>query len=170
LTRAREISATPETVISSGTFSSVTAVQLSNALSSTYNFYQLYIVGYASVSAQEMRLKFRENTTDKSSGYYGASFYTNYAGGAAAYNARNNGSDMPVGEFYSSSTNRGTSVITITRPSATQGMVNYTGYVPSSSAAVYGGYNVDSMTNFNGLTFFVPGQTMTGSYVLTGIR
>jgi hypothetical protein len=170
MTKAREISATPETVISSGTFSAVTSVSISNALSDTYKFYTLYIRGSVTTSAQLICLRFRENTTDRASGYYGAGFYTMYQGSTGSYYAKNNGTEMILGEFYTDADNQATVTATITRPHARNALVTGVGYDVSNSRAIYYGYNTSGMTNFNGITFYVGGQTMSGSYVLTGIR
>lgn len=169
MTKAREVASSSEIVLASGSFNSVASLSISNVLSDRYVYYRFYIRGYVNTSSQTMFLRFRENTTDKSSGYYGGGF-VGYFNGTSSVISHNNTSALGITSWYTSATNDGNAVITITRPSATNGIINVLAYDCPNSGGIFSGGNNSSMTNFNGITFYPNAQTMTGSYLLTGIR
>jgi hypothetical protein len=158
-----------ETVLSSGNFTGVSAVNLSNVLSSTYKYYNLKVFGYVSSAAQDMFIRFRENTTDKATGYYGGRFRVNYLATtqAAGYN---NSSAFYVTTFYTNPVSQGNITATIYRPSATEGIVSGLSFDSDASGPVMFAGQCTTMTNFTGLSFYPTGATTTGSYILTGIK
>jgi hypothetical protein len=167
LTKAREISATPETVISSGTFSAVASLSLSSILTDTYKFYNLYFYAAAS-TATTINLRLRQDSTDVTTAYWGAGNYGIYSGGTGVWFNCNNATTFGL---TSTDVNAiSTILMKVVRPDATRGIISYQTYDNYNDAGAHFSGTRDGMTNFNGLTFYPGSGTMTGRYILTGIR
>jgi hypothetical protein len=160
---------TTETVLASGNFTSVAAVNLSNVLSSTYKYYNLRVNGFAIGTDLDLLLRFRENVTDKATAYYGGRFNVAFGGGTTA-NGINNATQVVLSVFTTGGSIDGAVNATIFRPSATQGLITANNYIAPTSAAGFVSALNSNMTNFTGLSLFVGSNTMTGSYILTGIK
>lgn len=168
MTKAREIASTPETVIASGSFSAVASLSFTNALTDTYRFYNLYLYARGSTSTVTLGLRFREGTTDVTTGYYGGGNYGQYNGPTGNWFNKNNGTEFGLWTMNSSTDGIGN--VRITRPSASLGVINTLVY---DNVSVVGGHfsgSTNPMTNFNGFTLFPTSGTMTGQYILTGIN
>ena len=162
-------SASAETTLASGTFTGVTVLNLTNVFSSTYSWYKFYVEGFVSTSAQTIFMRFRENTTDKATGYYGGGSLVNYLGTRTSINM-NNTTQIGLTTWNTSSGNRGSLLIDITRPSATNGIVNVQAFDAFESGGIFSAASNTTMSNFTGLSLYPNAQTMTGSYLLTGIK
>lgn len=155
-----------ETVLSSGSFTTTGALNLTNVLSDTYKFYNLYFYALGSTSTN-INLRYRENTTDLTTGYYGGGNYGQYNGATGNWFNSSNASLFGmcgVNTTITSSIN-----MRITRFNATEGTISYLVYDNTTDAgAHFSGIN-GGMTNFSGLTIYPTSGTMTGYYILTGI-
>ena len=167
MTKARDVSGAPDVVIASGTFNGVTAINFTNVLSNTYRFYTLNFYVDCASGGSNIIFRFRENTTDKTSGYFAGGGYANDTGSVGTRGQQSNSSSLYFGTsttVYSSFVNA-----TIYRPSATAGAITYQMYDDYlSSLQNYAGYN-GAMTNFTGFSISTTPQ-MEGYYLLTGRR
>jgi hypothetical protein len=89
-TVAASSTAAVDTVLSSGTFTAQSAVNLSSVLSSSYNFYTLNIYANGSIANTLMNLRYRENTTDFTGSNYSYAAQYFQSGGSMA-NASSSG-------------------------------------------------------------------------------
>jgi len=155
-----------DTVLSSGTFTSVASVSISSALSSTYSFYNLKWYATTSTTDAYVSLRFRENTTDVTTSYITAGGSLNNAGSFGNYNS---GTDTQVNNLgQGSSTDPILGNLEILRHDATRGVVTtFDGNVRNSRLTFGSAYRT-GMTNFNGLSLLVSAGTFTGYYILTG--
>jgi hypothetical protein len=166
LTKAREVSGTPEAVLASGSFSSVASVSISNALSDTYKFYTLHL--YVTTAGDvTVNLRFRENTTDVTTSYNTAGAISYYANSIAAYYPSTSRANLVLTAAASTMT---VASALIFRPDATQGYFTGSGVDRSNLAVVQPGGFRTGMTAFNGITIFPNSTTFTGYYILTGRR
>ncbi len=156
-----------EITLASGTFTGSSAVNLTNVLSSTYIAYKLYLVYKGSTTA-DLLLRARENTTDKTTGYYAGGNYGSRLGATGAAGQRDGGANF--GYSGHNSTNYVSSVSSIIRASATQMLIHYQGYDDNSVVGYTVSGTVGGMTNVTGLTFYPSSGTLTGSYILTGVQ
>jgi len=155
-----------ETVLSSGTFTAVSAVNMSSVLSNTYSFYTLKFYGTTSTSDALFSLRFRENTTDVTTSYTVSGGSLNSSG---AFGNFNSGSDTQINNLgTATSTDPTFGTLEIMRPSATQGIVTTFDGNVRNARLTFGSAYRQSMTNFNGLSLLVSTGTMTGFYILTG--
>lgn len=171
MTKAREIASAPETVLLSGTFTSAAQVDMTNSLSDTYKFYKLYLTFVSSAvgsTITDLLLRFRENTTNKTSNYYGGGSWGSYTGASGSYYSVNNGSAGYISIATSSA--RGFSVTNIFRNDATTGVMNTQGYDNVNDGGYNYSYINDTMTNFNGISLVPTNGTISGYYILTGIN
>ena len=169
MTKAREIASTPETVLASGTFSAVASLSLSNVLTDSYKFYNLYFLANVASSTQSINLRFRDNSVDVTSNYYGGGLYGGFNSTSGQYYA-SNGTTFKTITAANTGVNHCSSKITIYRGGPTYGNFSGTSYENIGSLVAFVGGERTTMTNFNGLTIFPNSSTMTGSYVLTGVR
>jgi hypothetical protein len=154
-------------VLSSGTFTTVSAVNISSALSSTYNFYKLYLFAKGSVGNATLSLRFRENTTDfTGSNYVTASQNYTTAGTPGNYSSGATAAQVQLAQL--STTLSSTSRIDLTRVSAAEGSLTYQSYDANNSTGIHGMARNSTVTNFNGLSFYPASGTFTGYYILTG--
>jgi hypothetical protein len=157
----------PDTVLSSGTFTAVSALNLSSVLSDTYDFYTLNLYAKVAAGTPLLNLRFRENTTDFTGANYQVSGIIQRVDGT-------------VGNFWSGNfitqislttlgtATNGTVQIDITRPSAAQGTIRYNAWDTPNVWAQLGQANNHGVTNFNGISIYPASSTMTGYYMLTG--
>jgi hypothetical protein len=157
-----------EQFISSGTFTTVSALNLSSVLTDTYKAYRFYLLWKGS-NTTDAYLRGRQNTTDySSSAYYAGGNAGTRLGGTSAYGTQNGGAAFLAGSH--NSTNFSSIVTTIYRPSATQMNIHTVGYDDTNVQGYHNSGSVLGMTNFNGFTFFPATGTATGTYTLTGIK
>ena len=158
-----------ETVITSGNITAQSTINFTNVLSSTYKFYNfLFYIDNGSANAQDLYMRFRENTTDKSASYYQCGAGSNVSASVGAYFGRDNVNAITLGLI--SSTLGDAVNCKITRPSATTGYLTYSGWTAYTPAGYAGGATNSAMSNFTGFTLFTSSGTVTGSYILTGIK
>lgn len=161
-------SASPLTKLASGSYSGVSAVNMTNVFSSTYKFYRLLDNHYGSV-ANYTDYRFRENTTDKATGYFYGGAGGNFNG--TSFNPASGGSGttgFTVSQYGAGTQYRAMMVMDIYRPDATQGVITGVGYGDwDNRAYTLSGRNI-AMTNFTGISIWTGTGTMTGDYALYG--
>ena len=82
--------------INTTSFSGVASQSFSSIFDKTlYNFWRVQFRLFGSVSTNT-RLRGRANTTDISTNVYGASYYADYAGGAAVFSSSNNAAQATI--------------------------------------------------------------------------
>jgi hypothetical protein len=157
-----------EQFITSGTFTTASALNLSSVLTDTYKAYRFYVLWKGS-TVTDTYFRGRQNTTDySSSAYYAGGNYGSRLGSTGAFGTQNGGTAFLAGTH--NAVNFSSLVATIYRPNATQFNIHNLGY---DDANVWGYHNSGSvlgMTNFNGFSLFPATGTITGTYTLTGIK
>ena len=155
-----------ETVLSDGAFTTSAALNLSNILSATYKFYNLYFYADASTTAT-VNFRFRENVTDKATSYYGGGNYGVFSGATGNWFNANNAAQFGLNQIDVNTTS--TVLMKIVRPDATKGFISYQTYDNVTDAgATFSGMN-ESMSNFTGISLYPTAGTFTGYYILTGV-
>jgi hypothetical protein len=159
------IPVSPFTVIASATVSAQSAINLSSVLTNTYKFYELRLYGQISSSSVLISGRFRENTTDKATGYSNMipAVLTN-----ATVGNWDGGTNKTAFLFGRSGTAQLFLRATIFRNSATEGLISFQSNDPSTPQHIFGESFNTSMTNFNGISLFPASGTFTGSYTLIG--
>jgi hypothetical protein len=155
-----------ETVLSSGAFTTSSALNLSNVLSSTYKFYNFYFYA-AGTTNTNVNFRFRENTTDKASNYYGGGNYGLYSGATGNWFNANNAAQFGLNSIDTNTPS--TVLMKIVRPDATLGMISYQTYDNKLDAGATFSGIADGMTNFTGISLYPVSGTFTGYYILTGV-
>jgi hypothetical protein len=158
---------TVDTVLSSGTFTAVSALNLSSVLSSTYSFYTLNIYAKAAAGTPQLNLRFRENTTDFTGSNYQVSSIVYRTDGSTGNFASGNNIST-IGLTTLGTATNGSAKIDITRTSATQGSLSWLAWDVPNIWAQLGAANNVTVTNFNGLSIYPASSTITGYYILTG--
>ena len=166
-TTAQMDAARVDTILSSGTFTTASAVNLSSVLSSSYNFYTLNVYAKGSSAGAFINLRFRENTTDFTAANYAtASQYYQTGGGVASYSS--NGSNTVINLANIGTGASSISKIDLTRISATEGSLTFQSWDAHFNQGITGAARNNAMSNFNGLSLYPSAGTFTGYYTLTG--
>lgn len=160
-----------DTVLAEGTFTNQSAINFTNVLSDTYKFYRLNFYCWAdnTGSAQNVNMRFRENTTDVTTAYYAGGVYGADSNTTGSFNAKSNATFFQITTAQSNASNYISSVdMVINRPSATQGTYQLTTWDIYNGV---GGFNAGirtGMTNFTGFSIYPAGSNISGYYLLTG--
>ena len=122
----------------------------------------------SSYANQIIALRFRENVTDKATGYQGGI-------GEVAYNAATTFTGMSGATYFHVMTNINITHYSVTSldlyRSATAGIITGTGYNTQGSKANFISGNQQSMTNFTGFSLFPANTgTITGSVKVYGYQ
>lgn len=159
------------TLVTSGTYSSVTAVTVDNCFTSDFRNYRLDIHQTAtSGSAVEGQLLLRVGGSNSTSTYYYQRTGYSYAGTIQAEVGASS-TRWFVGRSHGSSNAGGSNAfsITIFGPA----IADRTYYVGDAADALYactvGGYH-DTATAYDGFNLAYGGETMTGTYRVYGLR
>jgi hypothetical protein len=90
-------------LLNTTSFSGVSSQSFSSIFdTATYNYWRVQFRLHGSVSTN-IRIRGRANTTDISSGVYGASYYADYGGSAAVFSSSNNAAQATVTAFSNTS-------------------------------------------------------------------
>lgn len=173
MTKARDVSGTPDAVLASGTFTNATAINFTNLLSDTYKFYDLSFYCWANNagSGQNVYMRFRENTTDVTSTYYQGGVAGVYSGTTSSAYAQNNSSNFQITTAHATATNAPSTVnIRINRPNATAGTIQLQTFDHYNTIGASSAGTRTAMTNFTGFTIFPSSSNISGYYILTGRR
>jgi hypothetical protein len=155
-------------LLANSSFSAVSAVNFSNVFSSTYTQYKIILNCNASVNGALLQSRFRQNTTDFSSGYYGASGVAAYGGQFQLGTNFNNASAFDF-RFVNITAYPHLVSIDLTR-SATAGSFSGTFYESFNLQAGFVGVTCGTMTNFTGISFFPSSGTITGTARIYGYK
>jgi hypothetical protein len=148
------------------TFSGVSSVSLNNFISSSYSNYKIVstITGSTNLT---LGFKFRENVTDKSTNYYGASWYYRFDGTSGVAATRNNGSDAVIGATKSGGYCISEFLYTV--PNTTDGIITGQSYDDNST----GGWNFTykcGATAVTGASIIASTGNMTGTIRVYGFK
>lgn len=156
----------PDKVLASGNFTTQSAINLTSVLNDTYKFYTLNFYAISSTGNSTINLRFRENTSDKTTGYFVESTIITATGNVSNFNSSSSTSQISV--TRTDTTVSSSSKIEIFRTSASQGKIINTSWDSGTGGAIYGVANNSGLTDFNGLSFYPATGTITGYYILTG--
>jgi hypothetical protein len=154
-------------LLTNTSFSAVSTANFSNVFSSTYTVYKV-IMQIAGSSYVPLKMRFRENTTDKAASYYGASGIAAYGGQFQLGNAQNNSGQIDLRDI--TNTNQGIISLDVNRPDATYGSITGTLMdIGNYQAAFIAASNI-FMSNFTGFTIYTTSGTMTGNVKIYGYK
>jgi len=156
------------TLINATTITAQPSLILSNIFTSTYSRYRIMFDCISSDANQIIALRFRENLTDKATGYQGGI-------GEVAYNAATTFTGLSSATYFNVMTNVNIAVPSIISldlyRSATLGSITGSGFNDQSGKAMFIGGNQQSMTNFTGFSLFPANTgTITGSVKVYGYQ
>jgi hypothetical protein len=150
-------------LISTTTFTSVASQSFSNVFSDTYNIYRIIMRLNTSAGAQAMNFRIRENTTDKTTGYYGSTFRSNYAGTSGVLATANNAGTTALCNFSNTAPN---AFIVMDLMRETGGAtIFYSGLAYNTNDAEIGffGYQGTGLTNGTGFTIYPTANNILGT-------
>ncbi len=150
------------------TFTNANDINLNGIFTTAYRYYEISFTYKASTGGAFNLLGFfTNNGTNISTGYYGASFYSNYTSGSGVDNPRNNGVNMLVGSAGQEGDAQTDMEVAWASGSAYTSM-KYTNYNLSIAQNLWGGYNV-GLTTVNGLRLSTgSSRTITGTMRVMG--
>ena len=169
---------TPPTVtVSSGTasvsqsgtvsFSGVSTLSLSNCFSSNYTNYRIGFNLY-SATPTDIFMYFRENTTDKTAGYWGGANSATYVGSALTGGANDIGY-MYLYQSHNLANYRMSGFIDIYKSAnGVQGTIHGTTWNAYNYRHNTFTYTNNTMSSFNGISLTAYGTTMIGSLQMYG--
>jgi hypothetical protein len=165
LTKARDVATQGGLVlINTTTLSAASSYIATNLVANTR--YRVVFSGWATNNGEVLNLRFRQGSTDVTSGYFGGSFYMNYLGTSGNYLNDNNGGSARVANLANDTNfaNISFDLITI---DGVKGNIQGTGFAPyGGSYAILFGKTIGGMTAANGFNLFVSSGTMTGKISL----
>jgi hypothetical protein len=145
-------------------------VSLSNILSSKYSRYRILISAFSSSGTPSLRMRFRENVTDKATGYYGGSFQVRFDDATSAVGFDDAAQITAIPNLGAVIENRSTLSVDLFW-SATDGIITGTGFNGAQSGNFQVGGNTSGMTNFTGFSIFSSsGVAMTGNVKVYGYK
>jgi hypothetical protein len=87
--------------VSSGVVTNVTSLDVTGFTSTYTNFrVVLSLWRHSGTGSSDLSATYKNSSTTYTSGYYGAGYSIDYLSAAAAYGARNNGANIPLGAVY----------------------------------------------------------------------
>jgi hypothetical protein len=145
-------------------------VNFSNILSSKYTHYKILITCFAVTGSPALRMRFRENVTDKATGYYGGSFQVRFDAATAAVGFNDAVQITAIPAMGAVIANRSILSVDLDR-TATDGIITGTGFNGAASGSFQIGANNSTMTNFTGFTIFTSTlSNMTGNVKVYGYK
>jgi hypothetical protein len=157
------------TLLANQVFTSATAVNLSNILTSEYSRYRVMINATSASGSPQLWMRFRENTTDVTTQYYGGLSEVNFVGTTTTF-GMNNLSVFVLARDISPTGSPGSIVSFDLYRRADAGVFSGHGYNRNESASFHVGGDRTSMTNFTGLSFFPDSSNMTGAVKVYGYK
>jgi hypothetical protein len=153
-------------LLNTTSFSAVASQSVSNFTSASYSKYRIIFSAITSTDGSSFRFRFRENVTDKATGYYGAAYYARYTGTSGLYTNENNGTFCVIGSgdtaVYSAIS------FDFYKPANTIGIIIGHGLDSDAGSAYFFGDNNLSMTDVTGFSIFPQAGTMTGKVSVYG--
>lgn len=153
-------------LLNNTSFTTQSAVNFSNVFSSTYSAYRIIMQVTGSVGGTSLTCRFRENVTDKTTGYSGASGIAAYGGQFQIGDAFNNAAQF---NFRGITSTTGLVSVDLCR-TATTGVLNGNIFdFPNLQAAFIGIAN-SGMTNFTGFSLYPGSGTISGNVKIYGYK
>ena len=156
-------------LLNSTDFTASAGVSISNIFNSTYSRYRIQISAHTAAGAPQLALYFRENLTDKGSGYYGGLWQIRFDAATAGQGMNNQNFITALNQMGTSAGARSVVSLDLYR-TATDGIVTGTGYNGVASGTYQMAANNNSMTNFTGFSFSPSSSTMTGNVKVYGYK
>jgi hypothetical protein len=156
-------------LLNSTDFSASAGINVSNIFSSTYSRYRILISAHVAAGTPLLAMYFRENTTDKGSGYYGGFWQIRFDAVTLGTGMNNQNFITAIPIIGNSAATRSVVSLDVYR-TATDGIVTGSGYNGSASGSFNVAANQNSMTNFTGFSLSPASSTMTGSVKVYGYK
>jgi hypothetical protein len=154
-------------LLTNTSFTTQSAVNFTNVFSSAYTFYKIVMTVNGSGAATNLNCRFRENTTDKAAGYYGASGIAAFGGQFQIGDAFNNTAQFTL--RFVASLAAGIISLDLFRTATNAEMTGTLFDVPNGQAAFIGINNV-GMSNFTGFSIYPSAGTITGNVKIYGYK
>jgi len=153
-------------LLNTTSFSAQSTVSVSNFTSASYSKYRITFSAITSTDGSSFRFRFRENVTDKATGYYGAAYYARYTATSGLYTNENNGTFCVIGS--GDTTIYGAISFDFYKPANTLGVITGHGIdADAGSSYFFADYN-STMTDVTGITIYPQAGTMTGKVSVYG--
>lgn len=145
------------------TLSAIQSISFTSVLVGTYKAYEIVVTGGNS-SNVDLLFKFRNGSSDISSGYNGSMIYSTYSGASGVASNNNTSSGRVSNNFYI-----GNNLAVMEIPTGGAYQVALTrGFSVQASASYYGGFNCS--TSADGITIYPATGTFTGTIAIYGLR
>jgi hypothetical protein len=154
-------------LLTNTSFTAQSTVNFTNVFSSTYTAYRV-VMQISGSGYVPLIMRFRENTTDKATGYYGASGIAAYGGQFQIGNAMNNATSIALRDI--AATYRGVISLDVTRPDGNSGNINGQLVDIGNFQSTFIGVTNITMSNFTGFTIYTGSGTMTGNVKIYGYK
>jgi len=154
-------------LLTTQTFSGVAAMSLNNIFSSTYDKYMIGI-SYATSASSNLRFRFRESGSDITTGYYGAGWEYDYAGGTGVKQARNNGADGDMGQAGTLLSSTAWAIITSEKGPGGTLATSLIGQAIGASSPINFGYQTGT-GSADGISFFPTSGNISGFVTVWGM-
>jgi hypothetical protein len=156
------------TLLVTQSFTTATAVNLSNIFTSDYMRYRIMISAKPTSGSPALGMYFRENTTDVVGGYYGGLSEVNYLGTTTTQGANNANFMTLVRDL--AGVGFGSVMSYDLYRTATDAIITGTGYNSNESAHFHAGYQKNGLTNITGITIAPDSSNMTGIIKVYGYK
>ncbi len=148
-------------LLSTVSFNGVSAHNATNVLSSTYSFYRVEVSWIGSTSSF-VNMRFRENTTDKATAYFGTKVIGSYLGGTVVVDGNiNNGTNMLLVDHGTSTQSYVAFDLALSNSSAMATIIGNGWDEPNGRAVIFS-YKNSAMTTCTGFSLIPNSGTITG--------
>ena len=144
------------------------AASLNNIFTSTYDKYMIGLTWSTSTNAN-VRFRFRESGSDITTGYMGAGWEYNYAGGSGILNARNNGSDGDIGQANTTLSNTAFGIVTSEKGIGGTGLTSFMGQTHAAATPNQFAYT-SANGSADGISFYPISGTITCFITVWGMK
>jgi hypothetical protein len=156
-------------LLNSTDFSASGGISVSNIFTSTYSRYRILLSAFTAAGSPQIAFYFRENVTDKGSGYYGGLWQIRFDAATAGQGMNNQNFITAINQIGNTAATRSVVSLDVYR-SATDGIVTGTGFNGNASGTFQVAANNSTMTNFTGFSFSPSSSTMTGNVKVYGYK
>jgi hypothetical protein len=152
-------------LLNTTSFSGVSSQSVSNFTNSSYRYYRVVMDALGSTNIQ-WNFRFRENTTDKTTGYYGVTMYARFSGGDGGLFSSNNSGLATINAAPSS--NYSTVSMDYYKAENGKARIVGTGWSGGDGDVIWFAYANDAMTDATGFTIYPNTGTFSGSVSVFG--
>jgi hypothetical protein len=152
-------------LLNTTSFSGVASQSVSNFTNSSYRYYRVVMDALGSTNIQ-WNFRFRENTTDKTTGYYGVTMYARFSGGDGGLFSSNNSGLATINAAPSS--NYSTVSMDYYKAENGKARIVGTGWSGGDGDVIWFAYANDAMTDATGFTIYPNTGTFSGSVSVFG--